>query len=49
MLYVERDNTPAQRLYESMGFTLHRRQLGYTAGGLGPANGAAGHPDGSAP
>jgi mycothiol synthase len=49
MLYVERDNTPAQRLYESMGFTLHRRQLGYTAGGLGPAKGAAGHQDGSAP
>ncbi len=28
-LYVERDNTPAQRLYASMGFTLHRRQVGH--------------------
>lgn len=33
MLFVERDNLPAQRLYESMGFTLHRRQVGHLRNG----------------
>ena len=33
-LYVEGDNVPAQRLYESMGFALHRRQVGYVPNGV---------------
>lgn len=33
-LYVEGDNVPAQRLYESMGFALHRRQVGYVPSGV---------------
>jgi mycothiol synthase len=49
MLYVERDNVPAQQLYASMGFTLHRRQLGYVTGGPTTARGPTGHPDGTAP
>ena len=36
MLFVERDNLPAQRLYASMGFTLHRRRAGH----LGPTGDA---------
>ncbi len=35
-LFVEQDNAPAQRLYASMGFTLHRRRAGH----LGPTGDA---------